>query len=234
MATIDDEVTTATVEEVARALRGAWVDLFGGEPSRASIILLLAQGALETGRWKSMHNWNLGNAKAGADVDHCFFRCNEVMSQRAAAEIHMKSTTGTVEIGRVDGNNVVVWFNPPHPYSRFRAYRDLDEGAAGYLAMMHKRFRMAWEQVLQGDPIAFVHALKAGNYFTADAVEYSKSVASLFNEFHKTLREVDFGDGQVISPTATTLEMEAVDLADSAKDMVAEDGAEYNRSKLGD
>lgn len=228
MATIDDEVTTATIEEVARALHKAWCDLFGEAPGRKSILVLLAQGALETGRWKSMHCWNFGNAKAGADVDHCFFRCNEVLSQRAAAEIHMKSPNGTVEIGRVVGNDVVVWFNPPHPYSRFRAYRDIDEGAAGYLSMMYKRFSKSWEQVLKGDPVAFVHALKAGSYFTADAVEYSKSVVSLFNEFHKKL-PLDLTAFSVVSPTAITLEMVAVDLDETAKDMVADDGAEFRR-----
>jgi hypothetical protein len=232
--TYEAEHTEAQIEDVAKALHKAWMFLLGERPSRASIILLLAQGALETGRWKSMYCWNLGNIKAGKDVDHCYFRCNEVLSQKAAAEIHMKSTPGSVEIGRAVGSSVVVWFNPPHPYCRFRAYATLDDGAVGYLDMLHRRFKASWAQVLIGDPVEFVRALKKENYFTADVVEYSKSVASLFNEFHKKLQGVAFEEDAVVSPNATTLEMAAVDLTETAKDMVAEDGAEYNRRDSGE
>lgn len=160
---LPDVLTHATPIEVARALRRAWMLLFGAEPSRESVCVLLAQGALETGRWRSMHCWNLGNIKSvpGDGRSWTFFRCNEIIGGKE------------------------VWFDPPHPASRFRAYDSLDEGAHDYLQLLRKRFAVAWPAVLAGDPDGFVRKLKAAGYFTAAVEPYARSVVSLFREFLK-------------------------------------------------
>ena len=158
---LPDTLTHATPAEVGRALVRAWRALEGRDPDRRSIVVLLAQGALETGRWKSMHCWNLGNVKSvdGDGRSWTFFRCNEVLGGR------------------------VVWFDPPHPACRFRAFDTLDEGALDYLALLRRRYVSAWPAVLVGDPVAFVRALKRARYFTADEEPYVRAVASLFAEF---------------------------------------------------
>lgn len=153
--------TPITPADVAQALRSAWSQLFGGVPSDATIALLMAQSALETGRWRSCWNWNLGNIKPGSkwQGDTCQFSCNEV----------------------IDGK--VVWFNPPHPQTTFRAYADLAAAAADYLWLLHRRFTACWMHVLRPDPVAFSQALKRQGYYTAPEPPYTRAVASLFREY---------------------------------------------------
>jgi flagellum-specific peptidoglycan hydrolase FlgJ len=140
----------------------------------------MAQSALETGRWKHCHCWNLGNVKSsfGDGRDFTFFRCNEVLSGKT------------------------VWFDPPHPYTRFRAFRTLAEGAVDHLAFLRglTRYKIAWQWVMAGDPHAFVQALKAAGYFTADEAPYERSVASLFNEFSHLPFDVEPRPGTVPPP----------------------------------
>lgn len=152
---------------LAVELTAAWRALRDETPKRGSILVLMAHSALETGRWRSCRCWNLGNVKSkeGDGRDHTFFRCNEVI------------------------NGKVVWFDPPHPETRFRAFRSLREGALDHLAFLMgmKRYAAAWAHVLEPDPVAFVHALKAGGYFTADPIPYARSVASIYAEYDRTL-----------------------------------------------
>lgn len=152
---------------LAVEMTAAWRALRDETPKRESILVLMAHSALETGRWKSCHCWNLGNVKSkeGDGRDYTFFRCNEVIKGK------------------------VVWFDPPHPETRFRAFRTLREGALDHLAFLMgmKRYAHAWPYVLNADPVAFVHALKAGGYFTADPIPYARSVASIFYEYERKL-----------------------------------------------
>jgi hypothetical protein len=160
-----DALTRASVPEVYAALRSAWDALFGEIPARESLLVLLAQWALETGRGKSMHCYNLGNIKhvPGDGRDFTYFRCNEII------------------------NGKEVWFDPPHPACCFRAYPTLEAGAADYLALLQRRFSKAWPAVLAGDPAEFSHQLKVSRYYTADEKLYTKSVVSLFNEFSRAV-----------------------------------------------
>lgn len=156
-------VTPVNPDELGRALVGAWRNLFGETPSRESILLLLAQSAHETARWVALRCYNIGNVKSVLDDgrDFTFFRCWEML------------------------NGKRVWFDPPHPFCRFRAFRTLEAGAVDHLAFLHgmKRYALAWEQVRRGDPVAFVHAIKAAGYFTDNEESYTRSVKNLFAEF---------------------------------------------------
>lgn len=161
-------LTPVSAIVLAHALVDAWRGLWSETPKRESILVLLAQGALETGRWRSMHCWNLGNAKhtPGDGRSFTFYRCNEIIAGKT------------------------VWFDPPHPASCFRAFRSIQEGAVDYLGMLRRRFTKAWPAVLGGDPRAFVQQLKAQGYFTADEKPYENSVASLFHEFGGLVFEI--------------------------------------------
>lgn len=160
---VPDQLTPLDAKTVALAFRGAYETVCGRTPSNACLALIVAQSALETGRWKSIHNWNFGNEKASPDYFglYCQFRCNEVIN------------------GRVE------WFDPPHPQCNFRAFGSADAGAIDHLRFLsgRKRYAKAWEILQTGMPLAFVEALKAAGYFTADAGPYARAVVSLWKEY---------------------------------------------------
>lgn len=132
---VPDQLTPVTPAALYAALHAVAPEL-----SRASLLVLLAQVAEETG-WRACHNFNLGNVKhvPGDGHNYCVFRASEVE------------------------NGVEKFFD-----MAFRAFASLEEGATDYLALLKKRFVSAWPAVLAGDPAAFVHALKLAHYFTAD------------------------------------------------------------------
>lgn len=158
---IPDQLTPMSEAEACYALREAWKALFGAYPTNASLSVLWAQSALETGRWKSIHCNNFGNVKRHDDEDYCMFRCNEVIGGK------------------------VVWFDPPNPATEFCAYVTDVLGAQEYITFVSQRtrYQAAWKQVIAGNPVAYCAALKAADFFTADLVQYTKGVVSLCDEF---------------------------------------------------
>jgi hypothetical protein len=168
-ALIPDRITPLTTREVLRAFRDAFQVVCGFTPSNATLALLVAHSALETGRWKSIHCYNFGNVKAGPDYEgyYCQFRCNEVL------------------------NGKTVWFDPPHAQCSFRAFGTITEGAADHLEFLARRprYAKAWQVMLAGDPARFVDELKAAHYFTADAEPYKRAVTSLWREYMNLLAD---------------------------------------------
>jgi hypothetical protein len=158
------------------ALQVAWKNQFGSAAQPSSLLVLLAQWALETGRGRSMHCYNLGNVKsAGTSGDWCFFRCDEII------------------------NDKVVWFEPDAAGCCFRAFADLNAGAADYLKTLNSRFQRSWPAVLSGDPAAFAHLLKLQGYYTANEAQYTHTLVALFGEFSRTLQpSVPAGNTTVI------------------------------------
>jgi Putative peptidoglycan binding domain len=164
MARLPDQLTPVTPSEVFASLEHAWKTAFDTTPHRTSLLVLLAQWALETGRGKSMHCYNLGNVKSSQQQgDWCFFRCNEIIRGK------------------------VVWFEPDNPACCFRAFATLEAGALDYLQTLFQRFKSAWPAVVAGDPALFSHLLKRSRYYTADEAQYTKTLVSLFREFSRTL-----------------------------------------------
>jgi hypothetical protein len=147
------------------ALEHAWRTQLGSVPSRASLLVLLSQWALETGRGHAMWCWNVGNAKHvdGDGHDFTYFACDEVIGGK------------------------VVWFYPDNPACCFRAFSSLDAGVADYLDLIHRRFARSWPSVEAGNPDAFAHALKFQGYYTADEWQYARTLVALFNEFSSTI-----------------------------------------------
>lgn len=162
---IPNTLTLVTPNDVYASMCRAWEALLGETPKRESVLTLLAQWALETGRGASMHCYNIGNVKhvPGDGRDYTYFACNEVL------------------------NGKVVWFYPKDPACCFRAFTTLDAGVADYLALLKQRFAGAWPAVLSGDPVAFGHALKVQRYYTADEHQYCATLSALFNEFSSSL-----------------------------------------------
>jgi hypothetical protein len=202
---VDATKTPVTPLDVARALRAGWLKLFDVIPVDQCVAVLMAQSALETGRWKSCYCYNLGNIKGGGKWtgDTCQFRLNEVIKGK------------------------VVWFDPPHPQTTMRAYPSLADAAADYLWLLRRRFASAWEPILRGDPIAFSQALKAQNYYTAPEPPYTKAVKSLFLEYMRLLNthesdapppDTERDPGQDSGLEALALSIAARDAADDARD----------------
>ncbi len=160
---IPDRITKASPQEMYDALGKAWNEKFGEWPRKASILLLLSQWSIETAEGASMHCWNVGNAKSvpGDGRSWTHFRCWEVIKGKK------------------------VWFDPPHPQTRFRAFDTLAEGAADYLAMLHKRFNLSWPAVISGSPEEFAHLLKVQRYYTADEAAYAKAVRLRFDAYNR-------------------------------------------------
>lgn len=157
-----DRRTVVTPMQLLAALESADPSL-----TRESRLTLLSQWALETGRGRSCHCFNLGNVKGrpgGADGHSwTFFRCDERL------------------------NGVRVWFDPPDPACCFRAYDSLDEGCADYLGQLRGRFGFAWPAVLAGDPVDFAHRLKVARYYTSTEAQYARNLAALYREFDRTI-----------------------------------------------
>lgn len=170
---VPDQVTPLDARTVANAFRGAYETVCGVTPSRECLALIVAQSALETGRWRSIHCFNFGNVKAPQDYvgKYCQFRCNEVI------------------------NGKVQWFDPPHPQTSFRAFDSADAGAIDHLRFLsqRQRYAKAWEVLKSGMPLTFVDALKSAGYFTADAASYAKAVASLWHEYMSLLSSETWG-----------------------------------------
>ena len=106
---------------------------------------LAAQWALETGFGHSCHSNNFGNVKATSDkVGHMYLRgIWEFPSPRTmeAAEKMVAASGGMAELADAKfkaskgypADAPIVVFKPPHPQTRFIAFKTADEGMAAYV-----------------------------------------------------------------------------------------------------
>jgi hypothetical protein len=190
---LQDTLTPITPADLLRALWRSWIALHQQSPHPNSLLVLIAHWALETGWGKSCHCYNLGNVKSSPSDsrDYCYFECGEEIPQ-AKADAERKAHPDLIRIKRaytgshgVQMASIVVL--PKHPWSRFRAFARLDDGARDYLVLLRSRFDRAWPAVLDGDPGRFVDALKSQGYFTANIEPYRSSVVSIYNGLTKSL-----------------------------------------------
>ena len=151
--------------ELYGALRLSWRCLFGVDPSPDSILVLMAQWALETGHGKSCYCHNLGNVKSNLKSgDWYFMRCWEI----------------------IDGEKV--WIDPDNPGCAFKAYNDLFTATLAHLETLSIRYAKSWSAVLAGDPSQFCALLKKQYYYSGNEAEYTSSVVSIYNSYKKLLR----------------------------------------------
>jgi hypothetical protein len=59
------------------------------------------------------------------------------------------------------------------------------DGAEDYIKLVSQRsrYKLAWAEVLKGNPKAFSHELRKAGYYTASEAKYTAGVVRLFNEF---------------------------------------------------
>ncbi|MDB4993784.1 MAG: hypothetical protein JWM74_1216, partial [Myxococcaceae bacterium] len=176
--------TAVTATALHEALRGLLFGVFGDEPSHNCVAVLVAQSAFETNRWRACMNWNLGGIKSDGSALHAYYTTTEVV-RRAVAEKEIAAHPTTVELAADDGHeNVTVRVHPDHPWCRFRAYRSLEQSAAGFVGLLaNPRYRPALDAARDEDPERFVRLLKVGQYFTGDVESYVRNVCDLFEEF---------------------------------------------------
>lgn len=172
--------------EARDAMWRAYKVVFGEEIKTPALSVLLAHSALETGHWKvGIWNWNFGNVKASASYPgkHQYFRCNELI------------------------NGKYVWYDPPHPQCRFRAYDSPAEGLEHHLRFLGtstnpwgkpNRYQAAWDQAMAGNPAEFVTELRRARYFTAYLEPYKRTVVQLTEKFS---RELQGYTGPTLHPT---------------------------------
>lgn len=183
---IKPEKSTIDHEELRASFARAWVSTFNEQPPVDAISLLVAQSCHETDRWKRVWNFSLAGVKAPKpDGLYTYLRTREVLSRAKALAARDASTPAApCAIVKDDGATMVVEVKASHPWARFRAYRDVDDGAAGILRVLSaQRYAKAVAGARNGDAMAFVRGLKSGGYFTGDEGEYLASVTAKFDEF---------------------------------------------------
>lgn len=172
---IEARKTPITKSQAIEALWKGWLAYFGGVPTPGCIQIVCAQWAIETGWGKSMWNYNMGNAKSreGDGFDYQFFACNELLKTSYAQALQKADPKGArIQSVRSDGF-AWIWFYPPHPASRFRAFHSAEEGAADHISLLARRFPTAIVSAMQGDARGYAHQLKVCGYYTADESQYA-------------------------------------------------------------
>jgi hypothetical protein len=160
-----DRITLCAPLDVYRQFRLEWPKISQDQSwSRASLLVLIAHWALETGWGHACHWWNLGNYKhvAGDGRHWTMFRCSEIL------------------------NGIEVYFDPPHPATHFLAYDTLGDGSLDYLTHLRGRFRPAWPAVIAGDPAQFSHILKLQSYYTAPEAGYTAALVGCYRKLDAT------------------------------------------------
>jgi hypothetical protein len=152
--------THLTPTEAIDAIWHAHNDVIGGPCPVPLLEILSAQSALETGRWKSMWCFNMGNLRGTGDG-------GEWMRIHGADEI--------IDGKRVTGAEVE---------AGFAAYRERYSGARAFVRFLGtatkppnpNRYAAAWSAATAGDVDAYCRELKAQGYFTADLGLYTNGV----------------------------------------------------------
>ena len=175
-------------DDAAQAMCGAMAATLGETPTTEALALALGKTALETGRWGAsggLWNYNFGNVKASAKYEgqYTCILLNEVLP----LGLVWFAPEGQLSANPNKGGKLM---GPPmavpegHPQTRMRAFSDPSEGMLAYVKFVAGgRYAKAWERLLAGDAVAYVHELKAAKYFTADEATYAKAALSLQREF---------------------------------------------------
>jgi hypothetical protein len=185
---LDPVRTKVEATEAVEAFAEACADLWG-DAKAETVATLTAQSALESGRWRSMWNFNPSNVKHGR-TRQGFYTCiklNEVLMRH--------------------GRRVVVWFDPVlgelvsknggarypervcelppgHYQTRMRAFESFTDGVRDKLQFLNRRrYQKAKAAALGGDPGAYVERCHAAGYFTASLTPYRRATVSLFKTY---------------------------------------------------
>jgi hypothetical protein len=199
---------------------------------RNAVVIMLAQMALETNRFKSIQNYNLGGIKCPKGWTECYqhFATREHFAREIAERYIREAPPGTT-VEHVDDDDDGKWilvFRGPHPMNRFVAFESLEGAVAHHCGFMigrlaenattgrpewkNARYVDAVERALQNDALGFVTELREKGYFTADPKVYSKSVTSLAREYERAIP----ADAPTLEPKPPAPVVELVSVAASA------------------
>ena len=173
---VPDRLTRLSPAEAIDALCTAYERVMGKRCDAPTLAIIVAQSALETGHWRSIHCFNFGNAKRGAgDKLYTMFRCNEIISGK------------------------VIWFDPPHPQTHFKAFETAADGAEHHLRFLAidttpdngkpHRYARAWHAAENDDPVAFSRELSKAGYYTASVSRYTETLTKLFRQYLPQCRD---------------------------------------------
>jgi hypothetical protein len=157
---VPNKMTVLTAAQAAKAISDGYLYVTGKRPNAITLALLLGQSALETGNWKSIHNYNFGNKKAsGSDRNWQYFRCSEIVGGKE------------------------IFYDPPAPECKFSAYGSAAEGAAAYIKLLQSRPHW-WSGLQSGTVDGFIKGLTTKPaYFTANPITYSKTLTDRMNNY---------------------------------------------------
>src|SRR4051812_47255515 len=146
-----DVKTVMTFEQAVEPMRAALDSRQTIRTTDNVLALALAKQALETGRWKSCHCWNLGNIKAGEQYAGMFtsFACGEELGNGS----HWFLPDGTDHnLTKKTVKRPILFEVPPgHPQTRFRAYANQYDGSFEYVDFVADHYKAAWAAILTGD-----------------------------------------------------------------------------------
>ena len=167
--------------------------------------VLTAQWAHETGYGNSCYNWNLGNIKAtnAKTQMHMYLRHVWEHLSQASADSAIAASGGLAHMATAEelvyykwpakAGKVIAVFEPPHPYSRFRAYGSLQQGAEKWLDH-HKgiwRNNSSYIDLLNaGDVAGVAHAMREAKYYTGPEAAYMTNMKSCMKKINGELGPV--------------------------------------------
>jgi hypothetical protein len=176
--------------EVFLALRLQLAAQLGAPPPREAVAIMLGQMALETGRFRSVMNYNLGGIKCSKSWPGCWqhFTTTERLPMRTAQKyLDEVPQDSTVELVERSGDLWTLRFKGRHPVNRFVAFGSLDAAIEHHVAFLLGRYRSAVEvAVSTRDAEAYVTECHRLGYFTGAAAAYRASVRSLAREYART------------------------------------------------
>lgn len=183
--------TPVSPAEVFLALRLQLAAQLGAPPPREAVAIMLGQMALETGRFRSVMNYNLGGIKCSKSWPGCWqhFTTTERLPMRIAQRyMDEVPQDSTVELVERSGDLWTLRFKGRHPVNRFVAFESLDAAIEHHVAFLLGRYRSAVEvAVSTRDAEAYVTECHRLGYFTGDADAYRASVRSLAREYTRTM-----------------------------------------------
>ena len=192
MKEFENKLTKVSKQQMAVALVEGRKGFYGVYPTKQVVAILLSQWALETGRGRYMHCYNIGNIKASKNYkgNYCYYYCSEIVPTRIANK--WKQQYGSlVKVGKRRGRYVEVFLYPKHPATKFRAYKSLADGAVDYIELLAKRFRSAMRYAVKGDVEKFSRELHRIGYYTASVDKYTKTMKALYREMIKEADKLD-------------------------------------------
>jgi hypothetical protein len=168
--------TVISEAQMAQAVIEAWAELFGGQPSKTQVAILLAHSAHETGNWKFMYNYNVGNVTTDGKGKFDYqdeLETDEQVSPGVWKKMRLK----------------------------FISFPTLKDGVVDYMKRLSGgRYAVAWKNVLDPDPINFSKTLKKQKYYTANEAPYTKDLTQLYYQYNKSKGYDLAQSGQIIPP----------------------------------